>query len=163
MHNPFVLLSAKLLDSLIQAGNTHFVRQTYPRGRNDLHDHIRAAFLLTHYTDGYRAQTHFDALVNDPHRFLYHTADAGHLKKLTIAAAQPLGYKIYSPLMPQPWKPSAEMAASIRAYITEKMNWTPARQDMVKADLFTQFGELFINLKYGNHEIKVPLEEIENH
>jgi hypothetical protein len=163
MHNPFVLLSAKLLQSLIQAGHTHFVRQTYPRGRKDVHDPVGATFLISHYTDGYRAQTHYDALAHDPHRFLYHIANEEHLKKLNMAAVQPPGYTIYSPLMAQPWKPNAEMAASIRSYISEKMNWTPGRNEMVKADLFTRFGELFINLKYGNHEIKVPLEEIENH
>jgi hypothetical protein len=163
MHNPFVLLSAKLLDSLIKAGNTHFVRQTYKRGKDEWHDHFRAAFLITHYTDGYRAQTHFDALTNDPNRFLYNISDPVHAEKLSIAASQPLGFKIFSPLMQQPWKPTSEIAAQIRTYINEKMNWTPGRNDTVKADLFTQFGELFINLKYGNHEIKVPLEEIENY
>ena len=163
MHNPFVLLSAKLLDSLIKAGNTHFVRQTYKRGKDELHDHIRAAFLITHYTEATRAQTHYDALPGDPNRFLYDIADPVHAEKLAIAANQPLGFKIFSPLMQQPWKPTAEIAAQIRTYISEKMNWTPGRNDTVKADLFTQFGELFINLKYGNHEIKVPLVDIENY
>jgi CRISPR/Cas system-associated protein Cas10 (large subunit of type III CRISPR-Cas system) len=163
MHNPFVLLSAKLLDSLIKAGNTHFVRQTYPRGKNELHDHVRAAFLITHYTNDYRAQTHYEVLANDPHRFLYTISDPEHLKKLNMAALQPLGYKIYSPLMQEPWKPSSEMTASIRKYISEKVNWTPGRNNAVKADLFTQFGELFITLKYGNHEVKVKLEEIEKY
>jgi hypothetical protein len=163
MHNPFVLLSAKLLDSLIKAGNTHYVRQTYKRGKDEGHDHIRAAFLITHYTEVTRAQIHYDALPGDPNRFLYNIADPVHAEKLNIAASQPLGFKIFSPLMQQPWKPTAEIAAKIRTYINEKMNWTPGRNDAVKADLFTQFGELFINLKYGNHEIKVPLADIENY
>jgi hypothetical protein len=32
----------------------------------------------------------------------------------------------------------------------------------LKADLFVQFGELFITLKYGIHEVKIPLADIEN-
>ena len=162
MHNPFVLLSAKLLDSLIKAGNTHFVRQTYLRGKNGLHDHVRAAFLLSHYTIPHRAQTHFEALLSDPHRYLYDINEPEHLKKLYTAAAQPLGYKIFTPLMQQPWKPSSEMAESIRKYINGNANWTPGRNDTLKADLFTQFGELFITLKFGIHEVKLPLADIEN-
>lgn len=163
MHNPFVLLSARLLDSLLKAGNNFFVRQTYLRGIDEKNEHIKAAFLLTHYNDLISAETHFFALQNDPHRFLYDAANPAHYNKLTIAAAQPVGYKVYSPVMLHAWKPPAPMAQQIRQYISEKMNWTPARADSVKADLFTQFGELFINLKFKNEELKVPIEEIEKY
>jgi hypothetical protein len=161
MHNPFVLLSAKLLDSLIKSGHTFFVRQTYQRGIDSTQEPIRAAFLLTHYSDLISAETHFFALPNDPNRFLYDAIDPAHYQKLATAAEQPSGYKVYSPLMLQPWKPPAPMARQIRNYISEKMNWTPGRSDGIKADLFTQFGELFINLKYKNEELKVPLADIE--
>jgi hypothetical protein len=50
MHNPFVLLTTRLLESLIKAGNTFFVRQTYKRGKNELDPLNKAAFLFTHYT-----------------------------------------------------------------------------------------------------------------
>lgn len=163
MHNPFVLFSAKLLDSLIRSGNHFFVRQTYQRGMNDKQEHLRAAFLLTHYDDLISAETHFFALPNDPHRFLYDAANPEHYNKLLVAAAQPVGFRVFSPLMPQPWKPPTPMARQIRDYISEKMNWTPARSDSVKADLFTQFGELFINLKFRNEELKVPLADIEKY
>jgi hypothetical protein len=79
-----------------------------------------------------------------------------------IAASQPEGFHIYSPLVPQPWKPTAPIAAKIRNYINQKMNWNPGRSDAMKADLFVQFGELFITLKFGIHEVKLPLAEIEN-
>jgi len=163
MHNPFVLLSSRLLESLIKAGNTFYVRQTYRRGKNELDPLNKAAFLISHYSDYSRAKTHFDALDNDPNRFLYNINEPEHFEKLSRAATQPDGFKIYSPLIQQPWKPTPVIAAKIRAYINEKTNWTPSRNDSVKADLFIQFGELFINLKYGIHELKIPLVEIENY
>ena len=57
MHNPFVLLTTRLLESLIKAGNTFFVRQTYKRGKNEMDPLNKAAFLFTHYTDYSRAKT----------------------------------------------------------------------------------------------------------
>ena len=162
MHNPFVLLTTWLLESLIKAGNTFFVRQTYKRGKNQLDPLNKAAFLFTHYTDYSRAKTHYDTLDNDPNKFLYNINEAEHYEKLFVAAGQPEGFHIYSPLVQQPWKPTPAIAAKIRNYINHKMNWTPARSDQVKVDLFVQFGELFITLKCGIHELKVPLADIEN-
>jgi hypothetical protein len=162
MHNPFVLLTTRLLESLIKADNTFFVRQTYPRGKNQLDPLNKAAFLFSHYTDYSRAKTHYDALDNDPNKFLYNLNEPGHYEKMFIAAGQPEGFHIYSPLVPQPWKPTAPIATKIRNYINQKMGWSPSRSDAVKADLFVQFGELFITLKFGIHEVKLPLAEIEN-
>jgi hypothetical protein len=162
MHNPFVLLTTRLLESLIKAGNHFFVRQTYKRGKNELDPLNKAAFLFTHYTDYSRAKTHYDSLDNDPNRFLYNINEEAHYQKLFIAAGQPEGFKVYSPIVQQTWKPTAPIATKIRNYIDQKLNWTPGRNDGVKADLFVQFGELFITLKYGIHEVKLPLADIEN-
>ena len=162
MHNPFVLLTTKLLESLIKAGNHFFVRQTYKRGKNELDPLNKAAFLFTHYTDYSRAKTHYDTLDNDANRFLYNINEEEHYQKLFIAAGQPEGFKIYSPLVKQVWKPTPPIATKIRNYINQKLTWSPARNDSVKADLFVQFGELFITLKFGIHEVKLPLAEIEN-
>ena len=163
MHNPFVLLSARLLHSLIASGNIYFVRQTYKRGL-DMHDaHTKAAFLFTHYDNLDGAQRHFDSLQNDSNRFLYDDSTAEHHKKLEIASKQPLGYKVYSSLLEEPWKPSEKMAEQIRRYISENLTWTPARKDTIVAELFTQIGELFIILKYSTNEVKVPLTDIEKY
>ena len=162
MHNPFVLLSQRLLDSLIHGGYTFYVRQTYTRGKNLLDPSQKGAFLFTHYKDYSRAKTHFDALANDPNRFLYTSTEPAHYEKLTTAASQPEGFRVYSPLLKQAWKPSTTIATRIRQYIDQKISKTPARADKVHADLFVQFGELFITLKYGVHALQVPLAEIEN-
>jgi hypothetical protein len=163
MLNPFVLLSARLLQSLIASGNIYFVRQTYKRGWDALDRDMKGAFLFTHYNNANRAQVHFEALQHDGNRFLYNDSIPEHHEKLEIAAKQPLGYRVYTSLLEEPWKPSAEMAEKIRRYIGDNLTWTPARSDVIGAELFTQFGELFINLKYSAHEVKVPLSDIEKY
>jgi hypothetical protein len=163
MYNPFGLLSMRLLQALLKSGNRYFVRQTYKRGLDQFDETQRGAFLFTHYTDAGRAQMHYDALALDPNRFLYDSTDAEHYNKLEIAAHQPLGFRIYSPLLEKEWKPTEAMNEKIRKYIAANFTWTPGRNDKVKADLFSQVGELFVNLKYRVHEVKVPLADIEKY
>jgi hypothetical protein len=160
MHNPFQLYSPRLLDGLLKAGHTHFVRQTYKRGIDHFDPLPKGSFLVTPYNETAKANMHYEALVNDANRFIYNTGIKEHLEKLHIAANQPAGYKIYAPLLPGPWKPSDIMAGKIRIYVSRILKWHPGKQG-VHSDLFLQFGELFITLKSGIHEVKIPLSDIE--
>lgn len=161
MHNPFQLYSPQLLHALLKAGHKYFVRQTYSRGLAHFNEEQKGAFLISHYSDKSKAQIHFEALKNDGNRFLYDTFEKGHLEKLQTAATQPTGYKIYAPLLLQQWKPSDIMAGKVKIYIDHKLKWRAGRGDTVKTNLFIQFGEIFIALKLGIHEVKIPLSEIE--
>lgn len=163
MYNPFGLLTMKLLQALIKAGNVYFVRQTYRRGLDIFDESNRGAFLLSHYTDAVKAQVHYDAIAHDGNRFIYDANNDEQLKKLEIAAGQPQGFRVYSPLLEKEWKPSGLLSDKIRHYVSANLLWTPGRNDTVKADLFVRFGELFITLKHRMQEIQVPLSEIEKH
>ena len=161
MHNPFGHLSIKLLHALINGGNRYFVRQTYKRGLNPFDPTQKAAFLFTHYADLPTARMHYNFLHHDPNRIFYDSMKSEHFAKLEIAARQVVGYPVYTPLLEKPWEPSEKMSELIRRYIRSHLSWTPAREESVKADLFTQFGELFVNLRYRSQETKVPLADIE--
>jgi hypothetical protein len=161
MHNPFGLLNLKLLHALIDAGNRYFVRQTYQRGLHPFDEIQKAAFLFTHYRDLRSAQMHYNFLHRDANRFLYDSRNPAHFAKLEIAARQVPAYPVYTPLLEKPWEPSEKMSVSIRRYIATHLNWRVPREETVKADLFTEFGELFVNLKYMSQEAKVPLADIE--
>ena len=161
MHNPFGLLSPKLLQAMIDAGNRYFVRQTYIRGMDPKDPVHKAAFLFTHYDNLPAARMHYNFLLHDRSRFLYDSMNEEHKSKLEIAAKQVAGYPVYTPLLEKPWQPSEKMSELIRRYIRAHLSWTPAREETVKADLFIQFGELFVNLKYRSQETKVPLADIE--
>ena len=162
MHNPFVLFDRRILEHQVKSGHRYYVRQTYPRGVNHSDTCQKAAFLITHYTDQSHAKIHLAALTKDANAFLYDISNAEHYKKLEIAAEQPAGYKIFAPILAQKqWRPSEQMRGKIKRYIDDKLHWKPERQSTVNSDLFLQFGTLFITLKFGTHEAKIPLSEIE--
>lgn len=161
MHNPFGLLNLKLLHALMDAGNRYYVRQTYRRGLNPFDPVQKAAFLFTHYRDLASAQMHYNFIAFDKNRFLYDSDKPAHYAKLEIAAKQVPEYPVYTPLLEKPWEPSEKMSEMIRRYIGANLDWMPAREETVKADLFNRFGQLFVNLKYKNLETRVPLDDIE--
>jgi len=161
MHNPFGRFTTRLLRSLLSDGYRYFVRQTWPRGLNPLDKMQKAAFLFTHYTSFNEASDHYHHLAGDPNRYLYDSADAGHLSRLEAAARQHPAYPVYTPLLSKKWQPSTRMAERLRRYINHQLHWTPARRTAVEADLVNEFGELFVNLKYRDRIAKVPLYEIE--
>jgi hypothetical protein len=161
MHNPFALYSNRLLDALMKAGHKYFVRQTYKRGVNQFDTEQKGAYLISHYNDLNKATIHYEALANDGNRFLYDISNTEHLEKLRLAAQQPAGYKIYTPLLQQEWKPTEQIAKKIRSYIDYKLHWRPGRSETVHTNLFTEFGELFITLKFRIYKEKVPLSDIE--
>ncbi len=161
MHNPLVLHSEKLLHAQIKSGYSFFVRQSFPRGCISSGTEKKAAFLITHYNDLNRANVHLEALPTDFYRKCYDLRMAEEKEKLLIAVNQPAGYAIYAPLLRHPWKPGNLLAGRIREYVETVLHWNPDKHRGLKADLFLQFGELFITLKSGSQEAKIRLEEID--
>lgn len=161
MHNPFPFFSPSLLRALIKAGHKYFIRQTYSRGVDHFDENQKGSFLITHYNEKGRAQIHFDALKNDGNRFFYDITDQEHMEKLNVAATQPAGYRIYTPLLTKEWTPSKQLAGNMRKYIDNVLQWRPGRDETVKTNLFVQFGELFVTLKLRIHEVKIPLADLE--
>ena len=161
MINPFQLYSPDLLQALLRAGHRYFVRQTYERGSFQDAGTTQKAFLISHYDNASRANVHYEALVTDANRFLYDVSDPAHLEKLEIAASQPAGFRIFTPMLLRPWKPTEWIKGKVRKYIDQKLAWQPGRSTGVKTNLFTQFGELFLTLKSGIHEVKIPLSDVE--
>jgi hypothetical protein len=178
-HNPLTLFSPQLLSVHLQSGNRYFVRQTYERGLTNTQPPTntkpsntpptntttpKAAFLISEYTELSRAKIHLAALETDSQAYLYDAEDEEHLRRLNIAASQPAGYAIYAPLLAmRQWKPTDALKAKIKSYIETRLKWKPKGSDGLDAELFLQYGELFITLKFGRDHAKVRLIEIEKH
>ncbi len=171
MHNPLTIFSPQLLSVHLQSGNRYFVRQTYERGLHTASSQQqantappKAAFLISEYTELSRAKIHMAELEADSQAYLYDAEDPEHLRRLNIAASQPAGYAIYAPLLAmRKWKPTDALKAKIKSYIETRLKWKPKGSDGLDAELFLQFGELFITLKFGRDHAKVRLIEIEKH
>lgn len=164
MFNPFVPLSPDLLNALVRAGKKYFVRQTFPRGQNILDENIKGYFLYSHYSDMPAALTHYGVLKDDPHRFLFDWDKKEDQIRLVKAANGVEGYKIFANILYDDTdkRVSSKLQQSIRGYIRYKLNWFPARNDGLETHFYTHLGELYIELKFRNHEVRVPLIQVEN-
>jgi hypothetical protein len=162
MFNPFYPFTAALLDAFVKQGNTYFVRQTFKRGINTLAEDIKGAYLISHYDDLNKAQTHFDALASDPNRFLYDWKNEEHQQKLKIAATGPAGYKVYSGVFEKNWERhiTERIKKGIRFYVAS-LGWQPSRSEGLNTGFYQTFGELYIILKCKGREVKVKFEDIE--
>jgi hypothetical protein len=161
MINPFTRLDTRLLQRLLETHHFFYVRQSYPRGNDPFQDGLKAAILLTHYDNVNQAQIHYQAVAGDPHAFLYETAKADHLARLRTAAAGVPGYAVFVPILRVPWDPGPGIEHQIRRYVARELTWDPRRGDEIRSNLFVQFGEIFITLRYHTHEIKIPFADIE--
>lgn len=164
MFNPFAPFTIDLLNAFVQAGKKYFVRQTFPRGKSIMEPDLKGSYLYTHYNDAGSAQTHLSIIKDDPHRFLFDWTIEDHKLRLVKAANGMEGYKIYSSmlyddvdkLVPQ------KLKSSMMAYLKYKLNWYPSRNDNLQFQFYPQMGELYIEMKFRNKEVRIPVSEIEN-
>lgn len=161
MHHPLTLLSAALLSALLEEEYHFFVRQGYPAGISAADTHIREAFLITPYKDIASANAHFQHIRFDRRKYIYQTSHPEEEEKLRHAATQPAGYKIYLALIdPEHEIPDPQLVQHVKHYISQYTTW-PMEDICIQYAL--QYGELYLSLKYGDEEIKVPLPAIESY
>jgi len=163
MHNPLSLLREDLLEAMILAGNSFFVRQTFLRGINHLDENAKGAFLFTHYKDRQKALAHVQSLSHDQYAKLYDVQIFEDKEKLYAAASQPQGYQIFAAVLKdREWKPPAQLANHIKNYVSSYLKWKPRGKQSLSVSLLLEFGELYISLRSGEGEVKVPLKEVES-
>jgi len=165
MYNPFILLNEKLLKAMLKQ-DMYFVRQAYPRGKDSIETN-RKPFLLTHYTyheiDKERAYRHRKLLWNDPNRFLYDSTNPVHLNKLYQAAAQPAGFKIYTNILLQPFKPTVLMRKQVYTYLRNRFTtWQDIEKEKITIRLQDLYGELYLVINWKGNKVEVLLDEVEN-
>ncbi|HEX4875826.1 MAG TPA: hypothetical protein VFV31_04090 [Chitinophagaceae bacterium] len=165
MLNPYTLLTPEILGAMLKQP-MYFVRQYYERGK-DIFDEPTIPLLLTHYghheTDRERADRHMRLVWKDPYRFLYDSKNPAHPEKLTTAALQPHGYRVYINLLPAKWKAGDTLKMKISRYVRERLPWwnySPA--DKLNVTLKERYGQLFIALLWRGQQTEVLLDDIEN-
>ena len=161
MFNPLAPWTEKALDGFIREGKKYFVRQTFNRAMHPFDEDIKRCFLLCHYDLYAHAKEHYDALKDDPARFLYEWDNEDDQQKLKIAAAQPHGYKIFSNTFMPDWERhiTNRMKQKIRAFIAGK-GWKPDGNGVL-IDFYPHFGEVMITLRFRDQKLSVKLEEVE--
>lgn len=162
MFNPFAPLTTELLHAFIKNGKHYFVRQSFPRGKNQLDKDVKGYFLFSHYDNLTTAQDHYGTISYDKYRFLYNWDDLSHRGKLEIAASGLRDYRNYAAVFKPGWDKhdATRIRDKLRMYI-KKLGWNPHRDEGVLTNYEIQFGELFIRIKHSGKEAKVKFEEVE--
>ena len=165
MYNPFPLLTPGLLRDQIAKGKRWFVRQTFPRG---IEPRLIAAFLIRAYDTDERetAGRHMDMLTKDGNAFLYDSDNPDHLQKLTTAAGQPFGYKIfYAAHKGIEWKPPPAYQEKMRNYLRRHHPaWRAQKEgDKINIGLYEEFGRLFLKFSHAGEDDTIPFELIEQY
>ncbi|NIG57143.1 hypothetical protein [Chitinophaga sp. Cy-1792] len=159
MQNPLVLFTVPLLKTLLDSGYTLFVRQSYLPGVEPGEEETKEAFLITPYTNIGLANQHFQAIRFDKRKYIYQAHRPEEVEKLYIAAGQPPGFKVYSAwLKGESWEPDDQLAVRLRKYMQIHTNWRP--NHTVEASLEFEFGVLYIFMRYGQEELKIPYHQL---
>lgn len=165
MHNPLAKLTVPLIQAMLNEPR-HFVRQSYPRAKEE--NENRIPLLFTYYDkdkdmERHRAHYHFAQLKKDHAAFLYDSDNAAHRERLLKAAAQPLPYACYVNLLPKEWSPPLYLRNQIDAYMLHHLKYhTKEKAQSTSIHLKDRFGKLFLVLRWKGNRAEVPLEEIEN-
>lgn len=163
MYNPLPILTTGLLEDELKTGKRWFVRQIYPRGMEPV---LKAALIVRAYRPEEKelAEEHLAAIENDKTAFLYDANLPEHLEKLTAAAKQPTGYKIfYVGKKGVEWDPPLLYKKKVRHYILDHhSSWSRGKK--IKVGLYEKFGELFLKFSCDNKEKDlIPFDMIENY
>jgi hypothetical protein len=162
MYNPLPILTPGLLEDELKMGKRWFVRQTYPRG---MQADLKAALVVRSYGQEEKviAEEHLAAIENDKAAFLYDASLPEHLEKLTTAAKQPIGYKVfYLGRKGVEWDPPLLYKQKVKHYILKHYSsWSKGK---IKVGLCEKFGELFLKFNYNNKEKDIiPFDMIEKY
>ncbi|RAJ02645.1 hypothetical protein LX64_03665 [Chitinophaga skermanii] len=164
MYNPLTLLTTSVLHDLIGNGHSYFIRQSYPRGKDDHDKAFRHAFLITQYSNWHDAVCHYVAISSDPFKHCYDIAHTFEKEKLFIAASQPGGYRVFVNLLHQKsWELPRELELQVKRYIHVRLSWLPRNGENINMQLEVHHGELFLTLKFRLLQTTVRLADIEKY
>ena len=159
MFNPLYPFTEDVLYATVKRGGLWFVRNSFNMGE----EIAGKSFLITHYNDQAKAETHYNIVSHDAYRFLYRWEDAAGQERLKLAAAKPEGYEIFSSYFYPDYKRkiSKKYKEKINKYMYMHTAWKPAGRDTVHVDLYLQFGVMYLHLKYEGEELKIKFADIE--
>ncbi|MBC9913202.1 hypothetical protein [Chitinophaga varians] len=158
MENPLLLLTAEILEALLQAGYRFFVLQSYPQG---MVAGAKDSLLLSPYRDIAEANAHFQHIQFDRRKYIYQTHHPEEVERLRKAAGQPEGYRVYIAILaPHQKAPRKELLPIIKQYVRTKTKWRSG-DGHISAEIILQYGVLSVLLSGPDGSEKVvSLEDL---
>lgn len=167
MFNPFVPFHSKMIEGFRSLKHRYLVTQTF-RGRVDHYqDEGRTVLLLTDYEEENRAKVHWNAVRDDPYKYILDLENEAHRNKLIEMLQPGSRYRLLAAFIEDvkavEKRLNAKYANNIRNYIQRETNWRIGAGETIFPKLDLAFGELFVTLKYSNQTVRLRLSDLEKY
>lgn len=165
MLQPFEKFRVVYIERLIQLQKKYLVTQKYTRAVNHFSDNNKTSLLLTDYDNLNSAKVHKNALSHDPLAAIIDLSKENHKQKLLQMLNADSDYELYWSVVADSKelqkRVNLKYKDNLRRYLQKNTDWQIDRDSVIYPFIEITFGELFINLKYGNQHLRVKFSEIE--
>ena len=162
---PFEIMRIEYINQLIRLKKIYLVTQSYNMGEDPFGHSDKIGLIVSDYDDPGLAKIHLAAVKQDKYASIINLSSEIHLSKFTEMLQQELAYAVYWAIVKDAEqfkrKVDTHFSDHIRRYITKNTNWSIGGSAILKPQLQVIFGELFVILKYGSHELRIKFADVE--
>ncbi len=165
MLQPFEEFKLIYIQKLRQLKKRYLVTQSYPRADVPT-ENQKTSILISDYDDLGQAKIHQNAIKHDKYNAIVDMENPVHFEKLKQMLDQDSRYQLFWAVVRSAKelqdRVNRKYKDHMRRYIKKNTNWNIDRDTTLYPSLIISFGELFIQLKHGNQNLRLKFEEIEN-
>lgn len=166
MLQPFEPLKPDYIGKLLEMKRFYLVSQRYRRYEDELFEgEARTSLLMTDYADLQEAKKHVQALDGDKYAALIDLQKPAHKNRVLELAGPRSRYHVFwavvKSLQELEDRLNRHYKHHMRRYIETHTSWRISRDTMLRPRLRMRFGEIFIDVKYGNQVLSAKFEDIE--
>ena len=162
---PFQIMRIEYINQLIRLKKIYLVTQSYNMGEDPFGHTNKIGLILSDYDDPGLAKIHLAAVKQDKYASIINLNSEMHLAKITEMLQQDSAYAVYWAIVKDAEqlrrKVDIKYSEHIRRYIAKNTNWSIGGSTTLKPQLQVIFGELFVILKYGSHELRIKFADVE--
>ena len=163
---PFEIMRTEYIAQMIRLKKIYLVTQSYNMGEDPFGHTDKIGLIVSDYDDAGLAKIHLAAVKHDKYASIINLSSEIHLAKITEILQRDSAYAIYWAIVKDAEqlkrKVDTKYSDHIRRYITKNTNWSIGGSTVFKPQLQVIFGELFVILKYGSHELRIKFVDVEN-
>lgn len=165
MLQPFLPFRFMYIERLLALGKRYLVAQSYPRGTKTMDGSTKTGILLTDYDDAGLAKTHCHAVRQDRFACVIDLENHTHVSKICDLMKPRSKYLLYWSVVAsaEEFKKNImrRYADNVRRYVQGNTEWHIGAAETIRPCVQVIFGELFMILKRGSHELRVKFSDVE--
>lgn len=161
---PFMILKKEYIPRLIQLGKIYLVTQTYQMNASSDVNEPKTHLLITSYDSPLTAKTHLSALKGDKWAAIINLGIKEHKDKLEEMLSPASKYILYWAVVKNKEllekQINKQYADKIKNFIAQHTTWRISRDASIYPTLELIYGELFVNIKFGQQRLKFKFEDL---